>query len=112
MSFVVLAVEMFWALCVVLIQPYEGWKVETAVVADPVAAGVLFASLEGPLVSESSITASAIGHWMPMVERKRVAMGRLTWGSICMTRHGLSIARVNRISMTVFQSSASQQGID
>ena len=61
-------------------------------VADPVVAGVLFASLEGPLVSEPSITASAIGHWMLVVERKRVAMGRSTWGFTCMTRHGLSIA--------------------
>ena len=43
---------------------------------NPVVAGVLFVSLEGSIVSEPSFTAIAIGHWMVVVKRKRVVMGR------------------------------------
>ena len=67
---------MVWALYAVLIYPREGWKVEAAIVADPVAviAGILFVSLEGSVVAEPSVAAIAISHWMVVTERKRVKM--------------------------------------
>ena len=62
---------MFRALYVVLLSPREGCKVEAAVVADPVVAGVLFVSLESSVVSEGSVTAITICHQVKVVAQSK-----------------------------------------
>ena len=57
-----------------LLSPRETWKVEAAVITNPVVAGVLFVLPEGLVVSERSVTAIAIRHQMMVVQCKEVSI--------------------------------------
>ena len=93
------AIMMFGTLDIMLLSPREAWKVEAAVVADPVVAGGLFVLPEGLVVSELSVTAIAIRHQvMMMVQCKEwdwddwweLSLSPLP-NLYCMTYHGVSV---------------------